>query len=457
MSQKPPGSFGWFGGASHSSRFGSDPAGYVAHKADKHGDVFCDKIASYPSVFAAGHRRTSEMLSNPVAFPTNESLLKLVGKAVGPPFFLEQSEKRVEFWRDVVDKALYGEKKSDDAAELADAAGESLALLRHVGCRVLLPELRDEVSAVVKAGVSRWVQDAANKGVGNLYDSAKKLANELVMKVFLGLTMDEADKLGIPELQTLQFRGCEAMPLEVGFPLLTSTYEAGVSARDKLVAIVAQHMKTCREEKKSCAFLKAAARVAVGETYKSLAEVVVMLFHGMVVKALAAGLFYVWLELTRAKPGVVAEITASMPGRTAFVIESLRLHTPVAVMARGVKCPAFAGFALNAADHGEWKAFACLAAANTDKKVYANPKTFNHKRWLPGQGAELPPKPLTFGVEPRSCLGSGLTLALIMEATNAVFAAGLVPVVHAGLNVPEKTLPVKRPVDPVQCTFRKNA
>ena len=449
---KPPGSFGWFGGATDSATMASDPVAFIKGKTDKHGGVFCAKIAGSPCVFASGHDHAKKMFADVDRFPPSSSLVQMIKNAVGDPFLLHNSPEAVAFWRDAVSQALY-----EQTSPQSSIHPPSLPPLRA--------EVRQKLMEVVEKRVRAW----AATPPANLYKSAKHLGNDVLLQLFLGVTLEEAEKDGVTGLQTQQFRGCESVPVE-GVPFMESTYEAGVKSRTSLVDYVKRRVsaKTLGIVGADVVRRAQEAAQAVGATPEAgvpappavtplaVAEVLAYLLHGMVPKALGSFLLYAWAELSRypEKRKVVQGVDTFFANE--FLTEVARLHSPVGLMGRGVRCPAFAGYKLDTTKHGEWKGFVGIDAANKDAATYAKPEVFDPSRWEKNEGAKPPPFPVTFGAGPRGCFGAVLSWDLVVVATRTLFLqCACYPIITYPTPSEEKSRPVKRPLSDIKCTFRK--
>eukprot|EP00755_Sulcionema_specki_P002611 Sspe_Gene.3423::Locus_1134_Transcript_2_2_Confidence_0.750_Length_1542::g.3423::m.3423 len=425
MSQKPPGSFGWFGGVSATSSLASSPVEFVEDKVRKHGPVFCAKVMSYACVFTGGYQATRELFTSPAKFPPHLSLLDMVKKAVGSVFLLDPSG--AHSWREALHMALYDGEPSGSLSDL--------------------PPLRREVQEQLEQSLRPYLQRMVASGeVEAFYSAAKRLANEVVFQLVLGMSVGEAEDDGLLLLQTNQFRGCEAVPVE-GVPLVESAYETGIKAREKLTEKVANRVRTGRLGVVG----KVIAQRCGGEGPQAIGEVLAYLLHGMVPKALASGLLHTWLEITHS--GREGELAGNCDLQRAFVMESIRLHPPVGLMARGVKCTSLAGHSLPSR-HGEWKAWAGIHSANRDEDAYPRADRFDPSRWMAPDGRA--PPPLTFGHGPRMCPGAGLSVAFITSATRLLLdELQCAPELEMPRSCPVKYRPVKRPLKDVRCSFRK--
>ena len=426
MSKKVPGSFGWFGGASDTSYIASTPVDFLKENVAKHGEIFKAKVASYACVFTGGYRLTRELFTEAGRYPTYSSMLEVIKRATGTPFLLSSSKSEVEVWRAALHGALY-QGTVQGTTSLAN-----------------LSPLRSEVQEVLDAVIGKWVAKVTASGSNAFYEDAKGLANEVLFKLFLGMTLAEADSAGLCTLQTTQFRGCEALPVE-GIPLVESSFEAGIKARESFVACIKERVASGRLGVVGTA-------LAAGRPAGKVAEVIAFLLHGMVPKAMSSSLLYTWLELTHNKNK--QELVANPDGLKVFILECMRVHPPVGLMGRGVECPALGDYALPKAE-GPWKAWAGIFSANRDPDVYSAPNVFDPSRWTPSRG-RAPPPPLTFGCGTRMCPGAALSLAFVNTASQVILDVHqCAPVMEATRSCPEKYRPVKRPIKDVKCGFKK--
>ena len=409
---------------SDSNKFSGNPVLYVADKTAKHGGVFCSKIASWPCVFAASYKSVIECMSNGKEFPTNKSMIELISKCVGTPFILSKNLTAISNWRRAFTDVFYGEKMYN----------------LPVPIKRLKPEWQDIVDRVVEKHLSQWIKSGSLK---SLYKSSKDLSQEVLCELFLGMSLEEAKKQGFTEQITNQFRGCESIPVE-GIPLVTSSFEAGVSARKKLAALVLQRL----ESGKAGPLAKHLLKRCESSNIKEVAKQVTFLLHGMVPKALASGLLYTWLDVTHYDQKSLYKDDSFLQ---CAVLESMRLHPAAGVMGRGVACTKFQGYELGK-QHGEWKAWIGITAANLDKAAYGpTARQYCPQRWASED--HIPPPPLTFGHGARSCIGSGIAFSLIHSATAYLTEKDLLPSLQCVRIPPSKTLPVQRPTSDIACKF----
>eukprot|EP01059_Diplonema_ambulator_P010664 TRINITY_DN20678_c0_g1_i2.p1 TRINITY_DN20678_c0_g1~~TRINITY_DN20678_c0_g1_i2.p1 ORF type:complete len:431 (+),score=70.41 TRINITY_DN20678_c0_g1_i2:46-1293(+) len=410
---KPPGNFGWFGGASDSSKFVSDPVGYIRKKTGKHGGVFSAKIAGDPCVFAGGYAAAKDVFVDDEGFPTETSMLEMIQKPVGTPFLLTKNKEEVKYWRRVLVEGL-----------------QTISI--------------DEVTSVIHPEIDRWI--ASSQPLPNFYGSAKALFNSLLFRLLLGSSStSEATLSKISELQTLQFRGCEAIPLE-GLPSFMQTaFEKGIIAKKDLTNIVINRGKAGKLGPLG-GFLYNKA-LADGRAIQEIGEHLTFLIHGIVPKALASALLYTWMGLTK-------EWMVKMENDDGllkiFVKEALRLKPPIGVMGRGVATGTFRSYKLDP-KHGSWKCFPGIASANTDPSAYGS----TSHAFAPHRFAAPTPEPLTFGAGPRSCPGGSLTSTLLEVTVSYLISKRVVPVFDPSSGYEEKTLPVRRPTTELRCRFVK--
>eukprot|EP01064_Diplonema_japonicum_P004133 TRINITY_DN12710_c0_g1_i1.p1 TRINITY_DN12710_c0_g1~~TRINITY_DN12710_c0_g1_i1.p1 ORF type:complete len:435 (+),score=95.61 TRINITY_DN12710_c0_g1_i1:69-1307(+) len=409
MSEKPPGSFGWFGGASDSNRLAADPVGYVKAKTEKHGEVYCSKIAGMPCVFAGGYSTAKKMLEDEASYPPDASMLEKIKKCVGETFLMSDNAEGVQFWRSAVVKSF---------AEVNTVDGD--------------------VEKTVHQRIKNMI---AMKKIPNFYKSAKEHSNSILFHLILGTSLKEAQAINLPALQTQQFRGCEALPVE-GVPFVESTFEKGIAARKEMTTLITTHLK----EGRTGPIAKAMLANCKGKLYREVGEHLTFLLHGIVPKALSSAMFYTWKRLTRAEAKRIENEEGYL---RIFIVEALRLRPPVGVMGRGVKTQKINQYALNP-KHGEWKAFPGIASANTDKIFGPTKDAFDPSRWT---GPTPPPPPLTFGAGSRACPGENLTISILETSVKTLLELKVLPVFTPEEDLREKTLPVLRPTVDVSCDF----
>ncbi len=326
----------------------------------------------------------------------------------------------------------------------------------------------EALDSIIQEHISEWTAQPVD-----LYSAMKKLSQEVVLHLFMGVSSKHPSYAEAERLSTVSLRGQFAAPLPLRFGGYYKTpYAKGLDAKRDFDKIVAAQLDTG-----TCPFAKAATGDGQHPIeMRSMATHTTMFSSGLIVKALASYLTFLMLQLHRPR--------GNEPPYADMVQQDERLLNLVLLETERL-CPALIGVMRRVLDqpmqHGDqqvpvgWDVWLYFPLVNRYTGAFgANARAFDPERYRDGNT----PRPLTFGSGGKSCIGQEIVRSIAQRVVRSIedfemkvedgiegldaslrdflgwsdtLSAGEVEAAKKWKGV--KQLPVQRPKDPVMVRF----